>query len=242
MADSSSGDSSGGAGPTAPVLLGEVERIRRQVRRAGRDGWVAFAVLAALTAGSLPLYAAPRPAGPGSSASVSGASRLGLALGGPFNAMPLAVALYWLAGGTAAFVVIAVWYRLAARRRGAVAPVARYVAIGVGLVAALGAAAALGALGASDLTVRGLLPLTVLVAAVLVLARAEHDPILAAATVALVALSLVADLYDLSNLTARAGAGTLGLSAPQVNVVAMAAGLALAATAVGAVTARRRRS
>ncbi|MST31961.1 hypothetical protein GHK86_04370 [Acidimicrobiaceae bacterium USS-CC1] len=240
MTDSIANDGPGSDGLAPPVLLGEAERFRRKVRRAGRNGWVAFAVLAVLTAGSLPLYAAPKAPGAGSSTSVSALWPLGVALGGPFHTSPFAVALYWLAGGTVGFVVVAAWYRLAGRRRGVAAPVARYVTIGVALLAALGVAAAVGVLGPGDLTVRGLLPLTVLVAAVLVLARAEHDPVLAAAAVVLVALSLIGDLYDLSNLTARAGAGTLGLSAPQVNVAAMAAGLAVAAAAVGAVTARRR--
>jgi hypothetical protein len=136
-----------------------------------------------------------------------------------YTANPTAVSFYWLLTLPIGFLVCGAWYWLRRRSRGIATSVVPFVIIGL-LFVVLGVLASpgteqtlhtgfqlrvvLGVLG-SGFSNRGAGPLTVIGLGLLVLSYLERSWKLAVFCVGYVALALLANLYDLGNLTASLG-------------------------------------
>ena len=136
-----------------------------------------------------------------------------------YTADPTAVSIYWLIALPVGFLGSGLWYWLRRRRRGIATSVVPFVLIGLAFVV-LGVLAspgteqtlhigvthwiALVAVG-SGLSNRGAGPLTVIGLGLLVLGYLERSWKLALFSLGYIGLALVANLYDLGNLTARLG-------------------------------------
>ncbi|MGH9071930.1 MAG: hypothetical protein ACRDX8_12385, partial [Acidimicrobiales bacterium] len=118
---------------------------------------------------------------------------------------------------------------LSARRRGVTRSVRAFVATGVGLLGLLVVTSLAGLLRFSDLTVRGLTPLITIAIALFVLARPERSWSLAAFATTFLALVLLANLYDIENMTYRIGRGSFGA----MNVVVVGVALLLGGIGFG---------
>ena len=136
-----------------------------------------------------------------------------------YTADPTAVSVYWLIALPLGFLISGCWYWLRRRRRGISTSALPFVVVGLSFVV-LGVLASPGtqqtlhiglihsivlpAVG-SGLSNRGAGPLTVIGLGMLVLSYLERSWKLAVFSVGYIGLALVANLYDLGNLTARLG-------------------------------------
>lgn len=212
----------------ARAWLDDVGQLRASTRRVRHDYWFPVLLFGLLVLGAAPLYVTPNMTSGGYIAHYPN-----YLPGGYFLANPTAIALYWLIGIPVAYLLMAGFYWLRARRRGIATSSRSFVLVGIGLLALLvlnvpqetgkisfGIAVWLP----GDLTVRCLLPLIVVALAFFVLARAERSIGLLLFAASFLALVIVANLYDLENLTYRMGWGAGG---PEVNVLVVGGFLTL---------------
>jgi hypothetical protein len=99
-----------------------------------------------------------------------------------------------------------------------------YVVTGLGLFAVLVATSLLGIFPIGELGIRGLTPLLALALSLFVLARVERSRALGAFAAGYLVLVVVANLYDMANVTSRLGFPQYGA---QVNVVVVGSVLLL---------------
>jgi hypothetical protein len=190
----------------------EVTGLRRRTRRARQAFWFPLLVFGALILGSTPLYTPPSAVNVFYGDAVDGSH----ATLGPL-APDLAAGLFWLIGVPVAYVVTAIFYLWRGHRRGVRTTWWAYVLVGVGLFAIV--ALLLVNLPRKvpgreffisvfhhlpgDLVIRGLIPLLAIAVAFMVLAMAERSWSLGLFAVALFAVALTANLYDMSNMADR---------------------------------------
>ncbi|MGI8415273.1 MAG: hypothetical protein ACR2P2_03515 [Nakamurella sp.] len=214
----------------ARAWLNDVGRLRASTRRVRLDYWFPVLLFGVLVLAATPLYALHSR---GSSDFRYVTEFPDYLPGGNFLGNPTAVALYWLIGIPVAYLLTAGFYWLRARRRGIATSSRSFVLVGIGLLAllVLNALQETGKISfgiavwlPGDLTVRGLLPLIVVALAFSVLARAERSIGLLLFAASFLALVIVANLYDLENLTYRMGWGAAG---PEVNVLVVGGFLTL---------------
>jgi len=215
----------------ARTLLGEAAAARRRTRRARQGFWFPLVVLGLVVLGSTPLYFGPSTLAAGglrAAVAFEASGSVGYFPAGAFTASPWAIALFWLTTLPGAYLVISGWYLLRARRRGVATSPWPYVGLGLLLLAVLVVTSPQVVLLAhlpravafisstSDFSVRGLTPLLSIAVGLVALAVIERSRALGAYVAALFGLVLVADLYDLANLTGRLSLGPRG---PEINVV-----------------------
>ena len=140
--------------------------------------------------------------------------------GGMFAFSPLKITVFWLVAGPMAYLVTAGFYWLRAGRRW-VATSTPLIPIPV----------------PGDLMVRGLTPLLAVALGLFVLARIERSWALLAFAVPFLALTVVANLYDMENVAYRLGVGSAG---PEVNVIVVGSVLLIAGAIFGLGYARTR--
>jgi hypothetical protein len=136
-----------------------------------------------------------------------------------YTADPTAVSVYWLIALPLGFLGSGWWYWLRRRRRGIATSVLPFVVVGLSFVVldvlaspgtqqtlhiGLIHSIVLRAVG-SGLSNRGAGPLMIIGLGLLVLSYLERSRRLAVFSVGYIGLALVANLYDLGNLTARLG-------------------------------------
>jgi hypothetical protein len=200
-------EDSGPAAETPQQLLSSTHELTRRVRRAQRGTWFPLVLLGLVVVAAAPFYrVGPHPqatctsvpaSGPGGPTG-PGAVKCFIVFGWPAFA-------YWMAALAAAYVVIAGFYVLRARRRGVGARISPYVIAGIAgvlLVAALWLAQRY--LGSqtrypSALVVHGLNPLLAVGLALFVLAWVERSRALLVFAAANLA-ALLANLYDVDGL------------------------------------------
>jgi hypothetical protein len=198
-------------------LLLATRELTRRVRKAQRGTWFSLVLLGLVAAAAAPFYrVGPHPdavctavagsgpggvpAGPGAGA---GAVKCFIVFGWP-------AFIYWVAAGAGAYVVIAGFYVLRARRRGVGARTGPYVVAGlagVALVAVLWLAQRYLAGQSrypSALVVHGLNPLLAIGLALFVLAWAERSRALLVFAAANLA-ALLAGTYDIDGLLREHG-------------------------------------
>ncbi len=217
--------------PQAAEWLYAAEAAKRRVRRARRAFWVPLAIFGALTLLATPLYRFPSAAQGGGSTGVVIArpiGPLGWFAGGFFLRSPWLVSLFWLVALPVGYGFTVLYYRRRARRRGVAGSVRSYVLAGIGLLAFLVVASAVGRLQPGDLFVRGLTPLLTIALGLLVLAWAERSSPLAIFAVGFLALALLLNLYDIENLFYR-----VGVSVPVPAISLIVAGSILVLAGVG---------
>lgn len=219
--------------------LDEVGRLRARTRKARRGYWFPLLLFGVLVLAATPLYV--QPTGRSGGGFISGPNYLP---GGYFTANPRAVELYWLIGMPVAYLISAGFYWLRARRRGVGTSTRTFALAGLGLLGLLVLTAVLRIFLPGDLSIRGLMPLIVIGLGFVVLARAERSIGLLLFTAPFVALTIVANLYNIENVTGRMSWGAGG---PEVNVVVVGAVLLLGglgfaiASGIRALRNRRRR-
>jgi hypothetical protein len=237
-------------------LLAEVATLRRRARAARHAYWFPLLLFGLLTCASIPFYQQPGyPAG-GPGGFVTGSARPGLSLpilGGRSPLVQGYLGYYWAAALAAGLLLTLLWYRWHARQVGLQTPSRAYL---VTMVVLAGLAIAipplsqmrsprslrflhnLQVLWPGDLVIRGTFPFVIIAVGLLVLAWAERSRALAATAAVYTAASLLASLYDVSNLTARLGWNPAEQSLPNV----LLPGLVLLAAGAIALAMRRRRA
>lgn len=194
---------------------------------------VPLLALALAVAGAMPFYVLSTDSAPGTVYSTSIGGLVDTAIGLPVN-------IYWLLALPLAYAAIAAW----AKRRGQQGQpvqVKPLVVTGlVGLAAVLVIQVLAPTLLPSDLTIRSLLPLLSIAAAVAVWAVAERSAGLGVAAALVTAAALVANLYEVVNVLQRLGLDPADQLSLVVNLalVALTLGVSSAAFAVGARSGR----
>ena len=200
-----------------PGGVDDLRRLRVAARRDRQQWPFALVVLGLVVVLAAPFYVGGRWI-----FSVNGVLQVSSALGPlsdigpPLTRLGQWAGLYWVVALVAAGLLIAVHDRRAAARRGIAGPVWPAVTAGLVLLVVLlaltprilehlpsasRAPLSTYALGASEtLYLRGLTPLLVIALALVVLAWTERSVTLAVVAAVQLALALVANLYDLSNL------------------------------------------
>jgi hypothetical protein len=219
-----------GANGTQPgsqsELLGEMEALRRQARRARHAYWFPLVLLGLLTCASVPFYILPTqqvPVGSGTLTVVSGSGTSGPwlpFLGGMPDPTQGYLAYYWIAALPGALLLTQLWYWWHARRIGLQTPARGYLitTATVGVLATvipllsqvrsphwLRFLGRLNVLWPGDLVIRGTFPFFIMALGLFALAWAERSRALAVTAVIYTGAALLADLYDVSNLTSRLG-------------------------------------
>lgn len=233
------------AAPTPPVPgdgpsgVDDLRQLRVAARRDRQQWPFALVVLGLVVVLAAPFYVGGRSrwffvTGNGV---VQTSSALGpLAdIGPPFTRLGEWAGLYWVVALVAAGLLIAVHDRRAATRRGIAGPVWPAVTAGLVLLVVLlaltpriltlvpltpRAPLSTRALGANEtLYLRGLTPLLVIALVLVVLAWTERSVALAVVAAVQLALALVANLYDLSNLAYHLGLPAVGPDAMLPNLL-----------------------
>lgn len=158
-------------------------------------------------------------------------------LGGIATTGSPVIAAFWLVAALVGYLATGVFYRARSRRRGVGVSATPYICTGLGLLALLAAPTTIWALVFTDLFASGLTPLITVALALFVLARSHRSWPLGIFAVAFLGLVVLANLYDMSNLTYRMGLGSTGA---QTNVLAVGAVLVLAGVTFAVTEARSR--
>jgi hypothetical protein len=205
------GTGAGGSGGPAE-LLGEVRTLRRRARLARHAYWFPLVLFGLLTCASVPFYIGRFPfAGratyfrlPGPvflrSAYLGGFGRLAILEGGAY---------YWLGAMLLGITATALWYRWRGNRVGLRTPARGYLISALVLVAlallipVLSGGSTTPIMWPFDYVVSNLFPLVLIGLGLCVLAWAERSTGLAVIAATFLALSIVANLYFLSNVLAR---------------------------------------
>jgi hypothetical protein len=211
MEGSGAGGMVGAAAGEAGELLGTVQRISREARRARHGYWFPLMLFGAVILGALPFYYfSIGNYGDGGRAGFSALDRLGFS--DATSNHPWGAALYWLIAVPLAYVAVAIFYRVRAARTGVQGRVWPFVAAGLGLFAIL-LITAPGVIvllhlprwlvswqwRIGNLYARGLTPILVISIALFVLARLERSWGLFWISVLFLPVALLANLYNISN-------------------------------------------
>ena len=227
---------------TFATWTGDVKQLRRRTRVARGTPWFPLTLFGMLVLGSTPLYATPTASCPPSQEycmeTVPPSPFSGLLFLGGFTTNPTAVAIFWLIAGPLAYLATAAFYQTRAQRRGVALSTSTYLATGLGLLTVLLVTTWVGVFPFGNFIIRGLTPLITVAIGLFALARSERSWPLAGFAAVFFALVLVANLYDMENLTYRLGLGWHGL---QVNVLVLGAVLVLAGAGFGLASAVGRR-
>jgi hypothetical protein len=253
-----------GASGTQPgsqsELLGEMKALRRQARRARHAYWFPLVLLGLLTCASVPFYVQPTfgqvPAGPGTVVGVSRAGGPWLPfLGGMPDLTQGYLAYYWMAALLGALLLTQLWYWWHARRIGLQTPARGYLitTATVGVLAIvipllsqvrsphwLRFLGRLNVLWPGDLVIRGTFPFLIMALGLFALAWAERSRALVVTAVIYTGAALLADLYDVSNLTSRLGWNPAPADQALPNVLLPALVLLVAGAGAFAVQQRHR--
>jgi len=241
----------------AKAWIDDVLVLQNRTRRARRGMWFPLVIFGLVILASTPLYMhfngdtpplpallapdVPAPtAPPATEIAIGGSSGLlHFFTGGMFAFSPLKITVFWLVAGPMAYLVTAGFYWLHARRRGVATSSRAYVLTGLGLFALLVATSTplIPIPVPGDLIVRGLTPLLAVALGLFVLARIERSWALLAFAVPFLALTVVANLYDMENVAYRLGFGSAG---PEVNVIVVGSVLLIAGAVFGLGHARTR--
>jgi hypothetical protein len=238
----------------ARTWIDDVKVLKSRTRIARQGLWFPLVLFGLVILASTPLYLdptiAPTPAF--LTSDVPSSPTAGTAGGnhswllGNFGGQMLtfstqrAVTVFWLVAGPLAFVLTAGFYWMRARRRGVATSSKAYVLSGLGLFALLVATSnpMFRVPIPGDLTIRGLTPLFVVALGLFVLVRAERSWALLAFAVPFLALTVLANLYDMVNIVYRLGISSAG---PEVNVIIVGSVLLLAGALFGLDATRRRK-
>jgi hypothetical protein len=225
--------------PQAAEWLYAAEDAKRRARRARRAFWVPLVIFGALTLLATPLYrfpSAPHGGGPTGMVIARPLGPLGWFAGGFFLRTPWLVSLFWLVALPVGYGLTVLYYHHRAHRRGVAGSVRPYVLTGIGLLAFLVVASAVGRLQPGDLFIRGLTPLLTIALGLLVLAWAERSSPLAIFAIAFLALTLLVDLYDIENLFYRLG---VSVPLPAISLIVPGSILVLAGAGFWVASGRR---
>jgi hypothetical protein len=252
------GAGSGGAGGAGGQrdLLAEVAVLRRRARSVRHADWFPLVVVGVLTCASIPFYQQPGPpaGGPANGFIVGTQPGLSLPFLGGSGLVRGYLGYYWAAALAGGLVLTLLWYRWHARRVGLQTPSGGYLvtmvvlaglAIGIPLLSQVHSPHSLRFLGhlralwPGDLVMRGTFPFVIIAVGLLVLAWAERSRALTVTAAIYAGVSVVASLYDISNLTARLG---WILAPPQQSLPnVLLPGLILLITGTAAFAVQRRR-
>ena len=214
--------------PHAAEWLYAAESARRTARQARRAFWVPLVIFGVITLLASPLYRFPQVP-PGGGSTVHMIARplgpLGWFAGGFFVRSPWLLSLFWLIALPVGYGLTVLSYRRRAFVRGVAGPVWPYVLTGIGLLAFLIVASAVGRLQPGDLFIRGLTPLLTIALGLFVLAWAERSSPLAIFAAAFLALTLIVNLYDIENIFSRA---RIGVPVPAISLIVPGSILVLA--------------
>ena len=185
---------------TPASMLSEVSRLRSEARSTRHAYWLPLVLFGLVIGGSAPFYVEPAPHSSGfislAAGTIPGFSPL---LGGQSGGL-----VYWLLAIGGGLYVTSLWYGRHGRRVGLMTPARGFVFAGV-IVGALLLVLPTVQLLPGDLVVRGTLPFLIIAAALLVLARAERSPALAAIAAVFTGTALLASLYNIENVLFRLG-------------------------------------
>jgi hypothetical protein len=199
-------------------LLIYMKALRRGARSARHAYWFPLVLFGLLTCVAIPFYRQSFPASGyvGSSLPIPNLP----AFGGLPGLNQNDLAYYWLAALLAGLLLTLLWYRWHARKvglrtpsRGFVVTIVAVTVLAVVLPALTMASTPhwlrfmhrLGPLWPGDLLARGTFPLLIIAAGLLVLAWAERSLSLTVIAVVYTGAALLANLYDIGNLTYRVG-------------------------------------
>lgn len=202
-------------GDSPRQLLATTQELTQRVRRAQRGTWFPLVLLGLVVAGATPFYRLGAPAhiacGPATLVPGSGGGYRRTC----FVAVGWPAFIYWTVALILAYVLIAGFYVLRARRRGVGARIRPYVVAGIAAVVLdaalypvqqhLGRAYINSPSQTADLAVHGLNPLLAIGLALFVLAWAERSRALLAFAVAYLAAALLPGLTSITGLLARHG-------------------------------------
>jgi hypothetical protein len=186
----------------AHELLGMTRAAVRRTRAARRGFWFPLVLFGVLVIAATPWYRTPTPACGAGLCTISRAGDV------------WAATLYWLVAGGIGYAITVGYYRWHAARVGVAGRVWPYIATGVGLLAVTVACTP----GVDNGLLRGpwqnlapfevlhgMMPLLAVALGLFVLARLERSLPLMVFAAFFLAVSLVANLYDVQNLTAQVG-------------------------------------
>ncbi|HEY7325547.1 MAG TPA: hypothetical protein VH520_12045 [Streptosporangiaceae bacterium] len=251
------GDGAGADSSAGPAeLLSEVRAIRRRARLARHAYWFPLVLFGLLACGSVPFYIQHFPARSGTVAdgSTPGPAFLqrGYFSGFGLVGAPRGLPYYWLGAILLGITASVLWYRWRGNRVGLRTPARGYLITGLVVVAlalvipliaeqvaGVGRVLVLPLVIPGDLVARGTFPLVLIGLGLCYLAWAERSIGLAIIAAGYLALSLVASLYDVENLSYYAfGAGISPAATALPNVLLPA--LVLLLSGAGAWVVQRR--
>lgn len=235
--------------PDPGELLGEVRAIRRRARLARHAYWFPLVVFGVLTLASVPFYIRRNPAG-SAAFDIGGGLRVLQSgfLGGPgLLEVAEGTAYYWLGAMLLGITATVLWYRWRGDRIGLRTPARSYLITALALVALAllipvvsGRSFRMPLLWPGDYVTSGLFPLVLIGLGLFVLAWSERSTGLAAIAAGYLAVSVVANLYILSNVLDRLHWNLSPAAAAVPNVVLPALVLLLAGAGAWAVQRRYR--
>ena len=207
-------------GSSPRQLLATTQELTQRVRRAQRGTWFPLLLLGLVVAGATPFYRLGAPA-----QVTCGQPTLVPGSGGGYRrtcfvAVGWPAFIYWTVALVLAYVLIAGFYVLRARRRGVGARIRPYVAAGIAAVVLdaallpvqqhLGRAYINSPSQTTELAVHGLNPLLAIGVALFVLAWVERSRALLAFAVAYLAAALLPGLHSITGLLAGHGVAVPG--------------------------------
>ena len=195
---------------SAQELMESTRAATRAARRARQAYWFPLLVFGCIAAGATPFYVTPSV--PFEVISGNGSETTLFFYDVFLPGQGTAADLYWLFALIAGYAAVLLFYRLRARRAGVAGRVWPALAVGAGALVLLlltgswvPAAVSPDRVLPLDFFVRGLVPLVVIGIGVLALAWSERSAGLLAFGLCFLAVTAVANLYDLENLVHRMG-------------------------------------
>ncbi|MGB6454770.1 MAG: hypothetical protein WBH47_09810, partial [Streptosporangiaceae bacterium] len=252
-AASGNGGSASGASAAAAAgpaeLLAEVRAVRRRARLARHAYWFPLVLFGLLTLASVPFYIREYPVGSGVFETGPGLRVLQSGfLGGPgLLEVAKGTAYFWLGAMLLGITATVLWYRWRGNRIGLRTPARGYLITGLALISLAllipvlsGRSLRMPLLWPGGYVISDLFPLVLIGLGLCVLAWSERSTGLAAISVGYLAVSLVANLYELNNLLYRLHWNLTPAAAALPNVVLPALVLLLAGAGAWIVQRRNR--
>jgi len=238
----------------AKAWIDDVKVLQGRTRQARRGLWFPLVLFGLIILASIPFYGYPDRDTPTRAAYLSpdvietattapavvGQSEvLHYFTGGMLAFSTTKVAIFWLVAGPLGYLATAVFYRLRARRRGVATSTRAYVLTGLLLFVLLVtvSTAVIPVPVHGNLLIRGLTPLMAVALGLFALARVECSWALLGFAVPFLALTVVANLYDMENLVHSFGLGSAG---PEANAIVVGSVLILAGVVFGLSATRTR--